>query len=313
MRKVLLGVIVAMTLTMSACGGTDTPGPTQAPPTPVRFPVTVTDSNGKSVTIPARPQAIVSLAPTATEMLFAVGAGAQVIAVDDQSNYPAEAPKTTLSGFTPNVEAIAGYRPDLVVLSGDTQGVVAGLSALDIPVLLLEAANTLEEAYDQITTLGAATGHPDEAATVVVGMRSDIQEILAGLPKREDKLSYYHELDDTLFTATSQTFIGEIYALAGLENIADAVDDGGHYPQLSREYLIDADPDLIFLADTKCCGQSATTVAGRPGWAALSAVKNGRVIGLDDDIASRWGPRVVDFLRAVADAVAKVPAPVPTG
>ena len=115
-----------------------------------------------------------------------------------------------------------------------------------------------------------------------------------------------HELDDTLYTVTSSTFIGEVYTLAGLVNAADPADADGSawgYPQLSAEYLLDADPDLIFLADTRCCAQDAETVAARPGWESLTAVETGRIVELDDDVASRWGPRIVDFLRAIVNAV----------
>ena len=257
----------------------------------------------------APPSRIVSLAPTPTEMLFAIGAGDQVVAVDDQSNHPEGVPTTELSGFEPNVEAIVGYEPDLVVLTDDTGDVVSGLEAADVETLLLPAATTLDDSYEQIEQLGAATGHEEEAADVVSGMQEEIEEITASLPEQEGEApTYYHELDDTLFTATSETFIGEIYGLVGLENIADAVDDGSGYPQLSAEYLIEQNPDLIFLADTKCCGQSAETVAARPGWDQIDAVTQDHVVELDDDIASRWGPRVVDLLRTVADEVARVPA-----
>jgi iron complex transport system substrate-binding protein len=123
---------------------------------------------------------------------------------------------------------------------------------------------------------------------------------------RDEPLTYYHELDDTLYTVTSTTFIGEVYALAGLVNTADPVDADASawgYPQVSAEYLLDADPDLIFLADTKCCAQDVAAVAARPGWANLTAVSRGRIVELDDDVASRWGPRIVEFLRSIVEAV----------
>jgi iron complex transport system substrate-binding protein len=248
-------------------------------------------------------------------MLFAIGAGDQVVAVDSLSTYPAEAPVTGLGAFEPNVEAIAAYEPDLVVLSFDPGDVVAGLEALDIETLLLPTASSLEDTYAQLEQLGEVTGRAEEAAAEVDRIRSALEELAASVPERDDPLTYYHEVDDTLYTVTSQTFIGEIYALAGLENVADPADpDGaaGGYPQLSAEFLVDADPDLIFLADTVCCGQTAQTVAARPGWDALSAVQAGRIIELDDDIASRWGPRVVDFLETIVAAVAEVEA-VPAG
>ena len=255
---------------------------------------------------PAGHERIVSISTVATEMLFAIDAGDRVVAVDSMSNYPAEAPTTDLSGYQPNVEAILGFAPDLVVLSYDPGDVVAGLEAAGVATLLQGAAYTLADTYDQITALGAITGDVDEAAALVAGMQSEIAELAASVQERDEPLSYYHELDDTLYTVTSSTFIGEVYALAGLVNAADAADPDGAswgYPQLSAEYLLDADPDLIFLADTRCCSQTAVTVAERPGWETLTAVTNGTVIELDDDVASRWGPRIVHLLRVIVDSV----------
>jgi iron complex transport system substrate-binding protein len=250
-----------------------------------------------------RPQRIVSLSPTATEMLFAIGAGGQVVAVDSNSNYPAEAPKTELSAYQPNIEAIAGYKPDLVVYSDDPGELKAGLDKLSIPVLHQPAATKLDDTYAQLDQLGRATGHEDEAGQVATAMRAEIEKIAAA-SRPERPLTYYHELDKSLYSVTSKTFIGQLYGQLGMRNIADAADkEGTGYPQLSAEYVIKADPDLIFLADTKCCGQSASTVAARDGWDQLTAVRTGGVVELDDDIASRWGPRVVDFLKTVAAKV----------
>jgi iron complex transport system substrate-binding protein len=249
------------------------------------------------------PRRIVSMSPTATEMLFAIGAGGQVVAVDSNSNYPKEAPKTDLSAYEPNIEAIAGYKPDLVVYSDDPGELAAGLSKLGIPAMKEPAATRLDDTYAQLDQLGRATGHPAEAAKVTTTMRAEIAKIVAaGRPERP--LTYYHELDKNLYSATSKTFIGQLYTLLGMENIADLADkDKSGYPQLSAEYVVKADPDLIFLADTKCCGQSARTVAARDGWEQLTAVRSGGVVELDDDVASRWGPRVVDFLKTVAAKV----------
>jgi len=251
----------------------------------------------------SEPKRIVSLSPTATEMLFAIGAGDQVVAVDSNSNYPAEAPKTDLSAYQPNIEAIAGYKPDLVVYSDDPGELKAGLDKLSIPVLHQPAATDLDDSYAQLGQLGQATGHADEAGQLAATMRAEIDKIAAAA-RPERPLTYYHELDKNLYTATSKTFIGQLYDQLGMKNIADAADkDGSGYPQLSAEYVIKADPDLIFLADTKCCGQSARTVAARDGWNELTAVRTGGVVELDDDVASRWGPRVVDFLKTVAAKV----------
>ena len=304
MRKhhIWLGALTAaIALAVSACGVTSSTPSTSGT---AHFPVTITGTNGTSVTITKQPHRIVSLSPTATEMLFAINAATQVVAVDDQSNYPANAPITKLSGYQPNIEAIASYTPDLVVASDDTAGLVHGLGALSIPVLIETAAKNLDESYKQIQQLGAATGRVAEATSLEKKMRTDLAAIVASIPKGAKQLKVYHELDDTYYSATSATFIGQVYALLGLKNIADgAKASAGDYPQLSAEYIVSSSPDVIVLADTKCCHQNLSTVSARPGWSSIAAVKSGQVIGVDDDIASRWGPRVVDFLRALAPHV----------
>ena len=249
------------------------------------------------------PHRIVSLSPTATESLFAIGAGPQVIAVDSQSDYPKEAPHTTLSAFTPNVEAIAAYKPDLVIISYDPGGVVASLEKLKIHVVMQGAASDLQQAYGQILTLGRITGRVANAKALVRAMRTRITKIVAAAP-HDPALSVYHELEPDLYSATSNTFIGKIYKLFGLKNIADAADKtGSGYPQLSNEYIVAANPSLIVLADTVCCGQTPQTVVARPGWSTISAVRHHAIVRIDDSIASRWGPRIVNFVRAVASAL----------
>lgn len=299
----MLRSLVVLTFVLGACGS-EPPASSQAQPAAAdAFPATI-DTAAGSVVIEERPTNIVSLSPTATEMLFAIGAGQQVEAVDDQSNFPPEAPITKLSGFEPNAEAVIGYDPDLVIASDEHPGLAKALAAVDVPFLVQPAAAALEDTYDQLVQLGLATGNEERATEVVESMRSDVDEIVAGLPRFDEPPTYYHELDDTYFTVTSETFVGQVYGMLGLENIADeAKGAASGYPQLSAEYIIDADPDLIFLADTKCCGQSAATVARRPGWDQISAVRNDAVVELDDDIASRWGPRIVEFLEIVAERV----------
>ncbi|MCD6020506.1 MAG: periplasmic binding protein [Actinomycetia bacterium] len=303
-----VGGIVAILLLLASCGEPTTPQASPETPRPgSAFPVTIAAANG-DVTLERRPERIVSLSPTATEMLFGIGAGEQIEAVDDQSNFPAEAPQTDLSGFEPNVEAIVSYEPDLVVYATEPGDLGSSLEGLGIPTLQQDAPATLEDVYDQIDQLGMATGNTTEAAELVEEMRGDIDAIVESIETPDPPLSFYHELDDTYYSVTSSTFIGQLYSLVGLRNIADeAKGAGGGYPQLSAEYIIEADPDLIFLADTKCCGQSPRTVSERPGWARIDAVVHGGVIPLNDDVASRWGPRVVDYLRRIAAAVESVP------
>lgn len=306
---VLTTLAVAGSLALAGCANREAPaGPALAPDTPAAraFPVQITPSGGTPVVLDRRPERIVSLSASSTEMLFAVGAGRQVVAVDDQSTFPAEAPRTALSGLTPNIESIAGYNPDLVIASGDANELTAGMAKLGKPVLILTAARTLEDLYGQLDLIGRATGHSEDATALAKRMRDDIAKIVADTPRPATPLRYYHELDSELYSATSKTFIGQVYSLFGLTNIADPADlDAGGYPKLSAEHIIRSNPDLIFLADTKCCGQNAQTVAARPGWSSVQAVRTGNVVALDDDLASRWGPRVVDLVRSVSTAVAK--------
>jgi iron complex transport system substrate-binding protein len=300
-----VGGIAAVLLLLASCGETAPPR-SEPSPSSAAFPVTIDTANGE-LTLDHRPERIVSLSPTATEMLFAIGAGDQVEAVDDQSNFPAEAPVTDLSGFEPNVEAIVSYEPDLVVYATEPGDLRASLEGLGVPALQQDAATTLDDVYAQLDQLGGATGNASEATALAEQMRADIDGIVASIELPDAPLTFYHELDDTYYSVTSSTFIGQLYALTGLRNIADeAKGAGGGYPQLSAEYIIEANPDLVFLADTKCCKQSPQTVADRPGWDRIAAVEHGGVIPLDDDVASRWGPRVVDYLRQVAEAVRDV-------
>jgi iron complex transport system substrate-binding protein len=287
-----LAAVVAALIAVSVVGA--------APQRP--FPVTLKAANG-FVTIDKRPVRIVSLSPTATETLFAIGAGAQVVAVDDQSNYPASAPMTKLSGYRPNAEAIAAYQPDLVVTSSSANNLIPALEKLHIPVLLEPSAKSIGDAYVQMRQLGFATGHDAEARKVVSQMKTKIDAAVAATPKAKT-VSVFHELSPDFYSATSKTFIGRVYALFGVGNIADAADKtGSGYPQLSAEYVVASNPSLIVLADTKCCGQTAASVKSRPGWSSIRAVQQGNIVPASDDVTSRWGPRIVDFVRVVAAAV----------
>jgi len=305
LRRRALGLIAGLAFGLAACstgnGGSATPSAT---PTGAAYPVTV-----GGVTLDKQPTKIVSLGPTATEMLYAVNAGTQVVAVDDQSNYPAGVPKTDLSAFKPNAEAIAAKNPDLVVLTNDSDKIVDQLKALKIPTFLVPAAKTIDEAYAEITDLGKLTGHADDATKVVTDMKSKLDTIVKSVKQRTKPLTYFYEVSPDLYSATSKTFIGSIFTLLGLQNVADAADADGKafgYPQLSAEALVKANPDVIFLADAKCCQQTADTVKARAGWSGITAVSKGQIVALDDDIASRWGPRIVDLAQTVADSVNKI-------
>jgi iron complex transport system substrate-binding protein len=305
-RLPTLAAAAVLAAACAACGSSQPTTPEASPAAGGSFPATVPAANG-AVHIGSRPTAIISLSPTSTEMLYAIGAGSQVKAVDSDSDYPPQAPKTKLSGFQPNVEAIAAYKPDLVVVDANTSGLVSRLSAFKIPVLVMPAAAKLSDVYAQFDELGRATGHLTQAERENATLRSQLAQIAAAEPHHAAPLTYYYELDQTYYSVTSDTFVGQLLHLLGMKSIADTAKGAaaaGGYPQLSSEFIIKANPDYIILADTLCCRQSAASVAKRSGWSGLTAVKDGHIIALNDDIASRWGPRITNLLRTVEAATA---------
>ena len=292
LRRSLIVAVAALVLAGAA---------SSHPFTAASFPVTIHAANG-DVVITKQPARIVSISPTTTEDLFAVGAGKQVVAVDEDSDYPKQAPRTKLSGLSPNAEAIAQYNPDLVILSYPGP-VIGQLQKLGITVLEEPAVDTIAQAYEQIRQVGVATGHVAQATKVVRGMEVKLTRLIRSVPKTHRHLRVYHELTPDYYTATSETFIGRVYKLFGFTNIADAADTThSGFPQLSAEYILTANPQVVVLADSVCCQQSAATVATRAGWSQLDAVKKHRVIAVDDSVASRWGPRLVNFVAAIAAA-----------
>lgn len=268
------------------------------------FPVTI-ESDGGTWTLDEAPQQIISLSPSATEVLFAIGAGERVVAVDEYSYYPEEAPVTDLSGFDPNIEAITAYDPDLVVISNDANELVAGLTQLDIPVLVSSAPADIESGFATMAELGLATGQVDETAELVADLRAEIDAALAEAPDTSARI--YHELDETYFAASSHGFVGAVYEAMGTTNIADEGDtDKSGFPQLTEEFIIEADPELIVITDQ--VSYTAEDVAARAGWEEITAVREGNIVTVDADIASRWGPRLPQFISAVAEALSAVPA-----
>ncbi|USQ81308.1 ABC transporter substrate-binding protein [Ornithinimicrobium faecis] len=323
-----LATVLAVALLLTACGADDEPAEKSADTTAAAagdtevdvaadtatetgaaldaFPVTVDTASGE-VTLPERPERIISLSPSATEILFAIGAGDQVIAADTYSNFPEGAPSTDLSGYDPNVEAIVGYEPDLVVAANDTNELVGSLSALDIPVIINPAPADVESGYDGMAALGLATGHVDEAASAIGEMRAAMDEGLAAAPQ-DSGIRIYHELDDTFFSASSHSYIGSVYAAMGASNIADEADtDQTGYPQLTEEAIIAADPELIVIPSQ--LSYTPEDVAARPGWADVSAVKSGNIIVVESDISSRWGPRLPQLVEFVAGALTDIAVP----
>lgn len=307
-RNLPITLALAASLTLAGCGDGDTSSSKDPKPTvsSADYPVTIDAVNGE-VTLDQQPERIVSLSPSATEILFAIGAGDQVVAADEYSTYPADAPTTDLSAYDPNVEAIAGYEPDLVVIASDTNGIVGALAKLDIPTIVNPAPATIDEGYDGVAALGLATGHVDETARAVADMRAAVDKALAAPP--QEGLRVYHELDEKLYAASSYSFIGSVYDELGATNVSDAADkQKSGYPQLTEEAVIAADPELIVITDQ--VSYTAGDVASRPGWENVSAVKNGNIVTVDADVSSRWGPRLPQLIESIADAMASVKTPV---
>jgi iron complex transport system substrate-binding protein len=280
--------------------------PAQAAAT--KYPLTV-KFGGYTTKIAKKPTKIISLSPSATEILYAIGAGSQILAVDNLSNYPANAPVSEISAFEPSVEAILAKKPDLVLLSIDSTKapqIRNALAKLGIPVLMEKAPATIQDVYKENTLLARVTDRQAGAVKLNASMAKSIKEIVSKA-KKSSKIRIFHELDDTYFSATSNTFIGKVYKSFGAINIADAAAgaDNSGYPQLSAEYLLKSDPQVIFLADAQY-GVTAESVSKRAGWSQISAVKNQKIVELPADIPSRWGPRLVDFYKLIGASLAKV-------
>lgn len=298
-RRTFLAV-GASALLFAACGNSD-----QSAADTVAD--TVAEASSDTAVSEVSTNKIVSLSATATEMLYAIGAQDQLVAVDNYSNYPEAAAsfENKIDASQPSAEAIAALDATVVLLAYDPGNLQTQLEALGITVWTGAAATSFDDSYKQITELGELTGKSTEAEALVASMKSDIETAVSSMELPDAPVSYFYELDNTYFSVTSNTFVGQIMSQFMLQNIADTAEAGNDYPQLSQEAIISANPQLVFLADTKCCQQDAKSVAARPGWNKIDAVAKGNVVELDDDVASRWGPRVVDLVKQVAAAVAK--------
>lgn len=264
------------------------------------FPITVTRSDGKPLTIERPPQRIVSLSAGGTELFFAVGAGEQLVAAEKYSDYPPEAnelPK--LDSYRPDPEAIVASDPDLVLVDHDADGIVAKLDELGVPALYWEVPTSIDGVIEEVRLIGRITGQTEEAEELATSMKARIDAITGKLADVEQGPRLYHELDPTFFTVSPESFVGDLYTLLKAQNIAAGGDT--EYPQLSKEMIIERNPEVIVVATGPGEGRTtAEDVKARPGWDVISAVKNDRVYEINEDIVSRPGPRVVDGLEHVA-------------
>lgn len=293
--SILLALVLAFVV---ACGSDDSSATPQPSPTASAQPVTVKRSDGKDLTLAKPPQRIVSLSSAATEVLYAIGAGNQVAAVDNFSLYPPEAAtKPKLDSFQPSAEAIVAAQPDLVIIFFDASGIVGKLGGLNLPVLYLTSPTSIDGILEQIETLGQATGHTQEASTLTRQMRGRIDTVRGKIATVSQGPRIFHELDPTLFTVTPNDFVGDMYQILKAQNIG--ADTAGTLPQLSAEAVIQRNPQVIILADEPA-GVTVDSINSRPGWNQTDAVKNGRVYAVNADVFSRPGPRIVEAVEEAA-------------
>jgi iron complex transport system substrate-binding protein len=321
--RTLVTLLIALGLLCACAAPAPTPlppTPTPLPPTPTptpalpavapagSFPMTGTDDLGRPFNLEAAAQRVVSLAPNLTEILFAIGAGDQVVGVTTFCNYPPEAAtRPQVGGFTSDtiaIEKIVALEPDLVLATGGFQlETVEALDQLGIAVLALDP-NTLDGVAGAIAAIGWATGHGDEAIALVeqMAIRIDaVEAAVADIPA-EERLSVYWQIwDEPLMAAGPKSFPGELITLAGGVNIFE--DTGDFYPTVSAEEVVARNPQVIMGPNTAGDALTIDTLQQRPGWGSLDAVQNGRIHVIDDDLISRAGPRLVDALEEIAAAL----------
>ena len=306
-RTFTTAALALILVVLVACAAPQpTPTATSTPPTPVPFtpapaPVQVTDDLGKALTFDKAPQKIVSLAPSVTEILFAIGAGSKVVGVQDFSTYPPEAlvlPK--IGGFPLNYELIASLQPDLCI-GADITGPddIAKLEGLGLKVMVVNRTD-LEGIFTNIEMVGRAVGLDANANNLAASLRAELADLQARLQTATSKPRVFVELDETLYTVAPGSFIDPLIEMAGGANIA--ADSTNPYPQFSAEQIIAKDPEVIILADA-AYGVTAEQVKARPGWEAITAVKTNAVHPIDGDIISRPGPRILEGLRALVSLI----------
>lgn len=283
------------------------PTPSPIAPAEAAWPMTITDDLGRQVTVETSPQRIVSLLPSNTEILFAVGAGEQVVGVTSYCNYPPEATsRPQVGGITTqsiSTETVVALEPDLVLASGAQQELIPVLTEAGLTVVALEPA-TLENIYANLQLVGQLTGHPQEAEAIVADMRrraEAVQAKIAAVPASERPSIFYEVWDEPLMTAGPHTFIGQLIELAGGRNIFAGVQED--WPQVSPEVIVQANPVVILGPTSHAEALAAAQIKNRPGWANIAAVQNNRIYLLDQDMVSRPGPRLIIVLEEIARAL----------
>jgi iron complex transport system substrate-binding protein len=283
--------------------------PTTAAAPAAGYPLALKDDLGREVKIAAKPVRIVSLAPSITEVLFAVGAGPQVVGLTKYCNYPPDAAqgREIVGGFSAkslSVEKIISLKPDLVVAGGATHKPISeALEAAGVAVFNLEPKD-FAGVYADILTAGALTDNRAQAEKVVAGMKARIEKVAAaaaGIPQDQRAKVFYEVWDEPLMTAGPGTFIGQVIQIAGGVNIYADVKE--QYPVVSTETVVERNPDVILGPSSHGEGMTGEKIGARAGWKGIKAVQNGRVVIIDGDIISRASPRLADALEAVARGI----------
>ncbi|HSD82297.1 MAG TPA: ABC transporter substrate-binding protein [Anaerolineae bacterium] len=288
---------------------TTTPAEPPAPTsTPAAAPIQLTDGLGRSIELPAPAQRIVSIAPSNTEILFALGAGGQVVGREEMSDYPAAAKNVTSIGSVfqkMNTEAIVALNPDLILAAEiNSPEQVKALEDLKLTVYYLANPKTFDDLYANLETVGKLTGRSAEAAKLNESLKARYDVVIQKLSQAKDAPTVFYEIDATdptkPYTSGPGTFIDLVITLAGGKNIGIYLKDS--FGQFSSEELVRMNPEIIVLGDA-LYGVTPESVAQRPGWNALNAVKNNQVVAFDDNLISRPGPRLIDGLEQMAKLI----------
>lgn len=302
-RKLAMCAVVPLAvfaLALAACGDDDDDS-TAETESPASFPLTLESSDGETLTLEEPPQRIMTLSAHATQIVCGIGAGDDLVAVEQYANCPEGSDeKPALDAYQPNLEAMVGYEPDLVFISQDVDGIVGALRRTGTAVLYLDLPLSIDGIYDEIEMFGRITGREGEAADVITDMRDRIGAIEEELADLDQGPRIFHELDPLLYTAAPDSFIGELYTLLKAENIAEGAVEA--YPQLSAEVVVERDPEVIILADEDS-GVTAESVASRPGWNDITAIREGRICVIDPNQISQPAPSVIDALEDLAACI----------
>ena len=307
MSVALSRLFAVLLFLLAACGPAAAPAPS-ASPTPVAsasaaaFPATVTDFQNRSVTIAKRPDRVVSIGPSITEFLFALGAGSRVVGTDDFSDEPAAAKAVDkVGGIKVNFEKVVSLKPDLVLIVKFSDGTIEKLASAGLVVLVVDPQSVGEVARTAVL-VGRATG--EDGSSLAAQIDQKVQSVRAKTAAVTTRPRVYHEVDASdptkIFTVGPGSYIHDLIEIAGGVNIAPKA--SGAYPQLSAEEILRSDPEVIVLAAADYSAKPEQ-VAARTGWSAISAVKNKRIVTIAPNLINRPGPRVGEAAEAYARLV----------